>query len=296
MTSSWGQGPPAQQPQGYGAPQGPPTGGGYQGPAGPYGQQQSPMAVDPSAYGVSFSSGQPYNSVPQHRATTNAGQSMGIASIFVGVPLGPLGMVLGFISQQKAKRGHGPQGFGIAGMIVGGLSTAAVTLFVLSLLSSSLSAYAPPTDPGGGQPAPQPTADGSDGSTAPASPGSGEEIPVGNMQVLTCAHRLESGVPVVTIVDCGEWHQVEAFLEVPLGQGEFPGDDAVDTAAIEQCVAAGNSVTFPPGVDPSVIAIDALTPGREAWNNGVTSALCLAIHPDGPNMSGTFGSESFQIR
>ncbi len=315
MTSSWGQGTsgpqqpggpgphgqsaPGQSPYGSG-PFGPPQQGGYGQPSsgaqpGPYGlQQQGGVATAPQSYGISFSSGQPYNTLPQQRPTTNAGKTMGIVSIPVGIPLGPLGIVLGFIASQKAKRGNGPRGYGIAGMVIGALSTAVVTLVVLSTLAAAMSAYSPPDGPAPA-PDPQATDEPSDPQPEPDAPDGGE-VPIGAMQVGDCAYTVSAGAPIVTLVDCGEWHQAEAFTEVELGSGAYPGDDEVYEMASDACADAAGSLALPSDTDVSDLRTSTLTPNREAWDQGLTSALCLVVHAGGPNMSGSVAGGDFTVR
>lgn len=66
------------------------------------------------------------------------GQVLGIIAIIVAVFLGPLGMVLGFISRKQAKRGGGPVGLGVAALIVGALTTLALIVGVLLMLALAL--------------------------------------------------------------------------------------------------------------------------------------------------------------
>lgn len=66
---------------------------------------------------------------------TPPGQVLGVIAIIVAVFLGPLGMVLGFISRKQARRGGGPAGLGVAAIIVGALTTLAVIVGVLLTLA-----------------------------------------------------------------------------------------------------------------------------------------------------------------
>ncbi|GAA4419282.1 hypothetical protein GCM10023169_09790 [Georgenia halophila] len=195
-------------------------------------------------------------------------------------------MVLGFISYQKAKRGNGSRAPGVGGMIVGALSAAVVTLAVLSSVAASLSAYSPSGS------SPQPT-----GTEQPDDPAlSGEEVPIGTMQVGQCALEVDPSVAVVTLLDCAEWHQAEVFGEVSLGEGEYPGDDAVASAASEQCTAAGENIAIPADVGTSALRVSTLTPDQAGWEHGTTSALCVLLHIEGRNMSGYVGTDSFTVR
>jgi hypothetical protein len=253
MTAAWGQG--------HGGAPGPQHG------AGP-----APAA---HLYGQYFGSGQPYNSLPPRPVSTTAGRTVGILGIPVGVFLAPLGVVLGIISYLQARRGNGPTGYGIAAMIVGGLSTLALTLFILAATAAALSTVAPDQRPEG--------------------TGSGSEVPIGSMAVGECALEADAAQPVVTLVDCAEWHQAEVYAEVDLGDGPYPGDDAVVEMSETLCVDAANAL-IPPSADVTDVAVSVVVPDAAAWDDGVTFARCLALDLSGRNMAGSITEGTLQTR
>jgi hypothetical protein len=244
-------------------------------PVGPPGPQPGPGAASLRPYGQSFSSWQPYNTPPQQPATTTAGRTVGIVGIPVGVPLGPLGVVLGIISYLQARRGNGPTGYGIAAMIVGALSTMVLTLFILAATAAALSTVSPDQRPEGA--------------------GSGSQVPVGSLAVGECALDVTGGEPVVTLIDCAEWHQAEVYGQVDLGDGPYPGEDGVLQASETACVDAANELV-PPGVDVSDLAVSVVVPDAAAWDDGATFARCVAVDVSGRNMAGSLVEGTFHTR
>jgi hypothetical protein len=252
MTSAWGQ-----RPGGTGPPPG-----------------QAPTTTA-HLYGQYFGSGQPFNSPPPRPVSTTAGRAVGITGIPVGVFLGPLGVVLGIISYLQARRGNGPTGYGIAAMIVGALSTLALTLFILAATAAALSTVAPDQRPEGA--------------------GSGSQVPIGSMGVGECALEADAAQPVVTLIDCAEWHQAEVYAEVDLGDGPYPGDDGVVDMSETLCLDAANAL-IPPSADVSDIAVSVVVPDEAAWNQGVTFARCVALDVSGRNMAGSITEGTLQTR
>jgi len=231
--------------------------------------------VSARPYGQSFSSWQPYNSPPPRPATTSAGRTVGVIGIPVGVPLGPLGVVLGIISYLQARRGNGPTGYGIAAMIVGALSTMALTLFVLVATAAALSTVSPDQRREGA--------------------GSGSQVPIGSLEVGECALEVTGGEPVVTLIDCAEWHQGEMFGEVDLGDGPYPGEDSVAESSEAACFEMAYEL-LPAGVDVSNVAVATVVPDAAAWDDGVTFARCLAMDVSGRNLLGSLAEGTLQTR
>lgn len=251
MTSSWGQG----------------------GPSGPGHAPGAAQAAHP--FGQYFGSGQPYNSLPPRPVSTTAGRAVGIAGIPVGVLLGPMGVVLGIISYLQARRDNGPTGYGIAAMIVGGLSTLALTLFILAATAAALSTVGPDQRPEGA--------------------GSGSQVPIGSMAVGECALEADAAQPVVTLVDCAEWHQAEVYAEVDLGDGPYPGEDGVVEISETLCLDAANAL-IPPSADVSDVAVSVVVPDSASWDEGVSFARCVALDLSGRNMAGSITEGTLQTR
>lgn len=200
---------------------------------------------------------------------------MGLAGIVVGAVLGPVGVALGIISYLKARRGAGPTGYGVAAMIVGGLSTLALTLVILALTAAALSTVAP--------------------DRRPEDAGSGSEVPIGAMAVGECALDLGTGQPVVTLVDCAEWHQAEVYAEADLGDGPYPGDDGVVEESQARCVDAAEGL-IPSSVDVSDLAVSVVVPDAASWAEGVTFARCVALDLSGRDLAGSIVEGTLRTR
>ena len=243
-------------------------------PGGP-GPRHGQASPSPRPYGQAFSSWQPHNTPPPRPASTTAGRNVGIAGVVVGVLLGPFGVALGIISYLQARRGNGPAGYGVAAMIVGALSTLALTLFILAATAAALSTVSP--------------------DQRPEAAGSGSQVPIGSMAVGECALELTGGEPVVTLIDCAEWHQAEVYSQVDLGDGPYPGEDGVARASETACVDAANEL-IPPGVDVSDLAVATVVPDAAAWGDGVTFARCVALDVTGRNLVGSLVEGTLETR
>lgn len=235
---------------------------------------QGTVTTGPRPYGQSFGSGQRYNSAPRQQPTTSAGRVLGIVAVPVAVPLGPLGVVLGLISYTKARRGNGPTGWGVAAMIVGALSTLLLTLVILVLVTAGLATMT--EAPGGG------------------GPRTGT-VPVGSLAVGECALDLDVSAGVAELADCREWHQGEAFAEVEVGGGDYPGADELFDVAGDECLRLAGELV-PGGVDASGVGVGAIVPDERAWDEGLTSARCVAVDTSGRNMAGSIAAGTLRTR
>ncbi|WP_127126045.1 septum formation family protein [Georgenia sp. SYP-B2076] len=242
----------------WGAPQGGPLGG------------SGAVAPARNLYGQSFGTGQPHNSPPPSRPTTGAGRPLGLLAILVALPLGPLGVVLGGISYTQARRGNGPRAPGVAAMILGALMTLGVALWVLTSLATALTTIDAAPGPGGPGP-----------------------VPIGAMEVGDCALDLDPGVPTVELVDCGERHQAEAFADVDLGRGAYPGPDAVVSRAESRCLDAADAA-IPADADTSDIRVAVITPDQRAWDQGLTAARCVILDAGGRGLTGSLADGTLQ--
>ncbi len=83
-----------------------------------------------------------------------------------------------------------------------------------------------------------------------------------------------SGIP---LIDCSEPHDSEFFHSEILPEGEFPGDDAVVTAADEAC--DGEAFTRFIGIEwyDSEFFTGSLRPIAEGWAAGDREILCYVI-------------------
>lgn len=89
----------------------------------------------------------------------------------------------------------------------------------------------------------------------------------------------------VTVVDCRTTHDHEVIGNTDLpGTDTWPGDDAVDKAAGEQCEKSFDSYV---GVDYdlSELEIDYFTTDREGWEDGDHTLICMVFDPGDESLS-----------
>jgi len=138
---SWGQQPPAQpgygQQQGYGQqPYGQPS---YDQNA--YGQQAyaqpQPYGQQPGydQYGNPYGYGQQGYGYPQPAYAAAPTNTMAILGLVFAFVFPPLGVVFGFMGRNQIKRtGEGGEGLALAGIIVGGIFTAIIVLYIVFIV------------------------------------------------------------------------------------------------------------------------------------------------------------------
>ena len=86
----------------------------------------------------------------------------------------------------------------------------------------------------------------------------------------------------VTVVDCRAEHEAEVVGRGVLkGSKNWPGDDVLDTLAMEKCTGA-----FKPYVglsfDESALEVDYFTADPEGWKAGDRTVVCLVFDPEEP--------------
>jgi hypothetical protein len=93
-------------------------------------------------------------------------------------------------------------------------------------------------------------------------------------------------VSTVATVPCDEPHDNEAYLSGDLPDGEFPGDEAVATAADEMC-AAGFDAFVGLAYDSSRLDFYPLTPTEGSWGAGDHEVVCFVFDSAGEKLTGT---------
>ncbi|MDO9398555.1 MAG: septum formation family protein [Herbiconiux sp.] len=115
----------------------------------------------------------------------------------------------------------------------------------------------------------------------------GEEIEQTDTDVFTlavgdCLNDTEgTEVTEVPIVDCSAEHDFEVYSEFELEGDEFPGDDAIDSEADAQCLAAFDGFV---GIayDDSQYGYTYFTPTEGSWTDGDDRLVsCLIGDPNG---------------
>lgn len=85
----------------------------------------------------------------------------------------------------------------------------------------------------------------------------------------------------VVLAPCEDEHTHEVYAITDVPDGEFPGVDAFETRATEQCGAEFASFV---GVawEDSELDYNWLQPTEESWSQGDREIVCLAYDPAGP--------------
>ena len=86
----------------------------------------------------------------------------------------------------------------------------------------------------------------------------------------------------VTVVECTEAHDYEAFEAVDLPDGDYPGTEAVDASAVEACTPAYEDFV---GIayDDSLMDFTYFAPTSASWADGDREILCLLVDLDENN-------------
>ncbi len=108
------------------------------------------------------------------------------------------------------------------------------------------------------------------------------------IQVGDCLNdiNVEGEVSEVPITPCDEPHDSEVFHEFELPAGDFPGNEAVNTAAEEGC--AGDAFTEFVGVpyESSELYVSFYTPLESGWASGDRVVSCT-VYDDAGKTTGT---------
>jgi len=97
---------------------------------------------------------------------------------------------------------------------------------------------------------------------------------------------VEGEVNSVFLVDCSEPHEQEAFKSLTMNDGEYPGEDAVLSQAITECLPEFESF-IDMKYDDSILDYSALYPLAESWAEGDREILCLVFDPTSKTTTGS---------
>jgi len=83
----------------------------------------------------------------------------------------------------------------------------------------------------------------------------------------------------VTKVDCTEPHDYEAFHNLTLPDGDYPGQESVETQAEDVCYTEFETFV---GIsyDESVLGFTYFTPTSDGWDSGDQEIVCLVADLD----------------
>lgn len=87
------------------------------------------------------------------------------------------------------------------------------------------------------------------------------------------------GITELPTVDCAEDHDAQVFAVIAMPDGDYPGDDAVETAMTDGCTTAFEEFVGIP-LEESALEADGLAPSEDTWAVGDREILCLAFYPD----------------
>lgn len=234
----------------------PPHGGGPFSPPGqpqPYavpGQQPYPYQAGPQPWGQAW--GQTY---PLLRPPSPV-NGLAIAALVLGVLcfLPGIGLVLGIVALvQIRKRGERGKGMAVAGIV---LSTIGALLMTLAFTT------------GGARDAWDGFRDAANGAGTTFSVDKGECFD-------SQSGSLEEYAYDVDIVPCDGEHDAEVFANVPMPDGDYPGDDAVTGVADEECYARSESYAMDTWALPVDVDVYYFTPTRQSWRYGDREITCM---------------------
>ncbi len=107
---------------------------------------------------------------------------------------------------------------------------------------------------------------------------------------LASSRVLADEISDVPVVPCAEPHDNEVFYEFSMPDGDYPGDDAFDAAATEQCDPQFASFVGTDYAD-SVLAYSTLTPTSDGWDQvGDRVVQCAVYDPSGKTTGTLEGS------
>jgi Septum formation len=213
--------------------------------------------------------------------------------LWVAGLLAVIALVLGFVGFGRAQRGDAANAtMALWGIITGVI---AMVLLVVGLLIQT-GVFAD----GSEEPSVQtettttPTAEAptAETSTPTASeetaPTEGENIYMGDLEVGDClAESSEAETFTVTTVPCSEPHSHEVFasVDLPEGDGEFPGYQAIDAEAEQLCIAQFEGFVGLP-YEQSELKIRFMTPSEQSWLAGDRVVYC-AVYDTAGEVSGS---------
>jgi hypothetical protein len=216
--------------------------------------------------------------IPGAEQRTN---TVAIVAIVLGFvfPIG--GIVAGSVALAQVKRtGEKGRGLAIGGIVVGAVVmvltvVAAIGFFLFFALGAATSSSA-------GSP-PDPFVP--PGEQSSAQPDETFALPVGS-----CLDDVASGfITGDNVLDCAEPHTYEVFSSFLLDDGAFPGDDALQTQALDRCGAVFGDFVGIPYAD-SALDYSYVSPTEDTWAQGDREILCLIFDPAAAQTTGSLAA------
>ncbi|WP_168211887.1 septum formation family protein [Ruania zhangjianzhongii] len=114
---------------------------------------------------------------------------------------------------------------------------------------------------------------------------------VATAEVGSCVNTsdFEGEITEIPTVDCSEEHDAQVFHLFDMDDGDFPGDDAISTAAEEQCLPAFEEFV---GADyqESSLDINFIGPSQDTWDQADDREVICVLY----TMDGSTSTESFE--
>lgn len=113
---------------------------------------------------------------------------------------------------------------------------------------------------------------------------------VASVEVGSCVNSsdLQGQVTEIPTVDCTEEHDAQVFHKFELDDGDFPGQDKVDSLAQEGCKAEFEGFVGTP-LQESSLTISYMPPNEKTWTEANDrEVLCFAITRDGSTSTENF--------
>lgn len=120
------------------------------------------------------------------------------------------------------------------------------------------------------------------GGGGPTNPGDGETVDVFTLKVGDCLNDggVEGEVSETLKVACTEPHDSEAYASIIVGDGDYPGEDAILAQAEDDCTAEFDSFVGL-AYEESTLSFSYYFPTEASWAGGDREILCLLVDPAG---------------
>ena len=137
-------------------------------------------------------------------------------------------------------------------------------------------------------PAPQPERDETTQEITESS-----EADVFALRVGDCLDMVEGEqVETVPVVPCGDPHSDEVYHDFEMADGEFPGDEAVNTAAEEGCLAAFEPFIGLP-YEESTLYVAWYSPTEQSWNGFDDRVVSCVVSDPAGSVTGTLADAAY---
>jgi len=113
---------------------------------------------------------------------------------------------------------------------------------------------------------------------------------VASVEVSSCVNTsdLEGEVTDIPTVECTEEHDAQVFHKFDLEDGDFPGQDEVDSKAEEGCASEFEGFVGS-ALEESALGVNYMPPNEETWAKADDrEVLCFLVTRDGSTVTESF--------